>query len=294
MAALNCKGFQMSAPDFSLLAKRRFGPIFSVQFLGVFNDNLLKFALLFLANFGILSTDPEKAKLLAAVATGLFILPYFLFSSLAGQLADAMDKARLIRWIKAAEVAIMAIALAGFWYLSLPLLLASLFLMGVHSTLFGPVKYSILPQHLHAGEVMGGTGLIEGGTFLAILGGQLLAGVIPPWEAGLAAFGFALLGFVMSLAVPAAPPSGNGHAIDRNLWRGTRAILATAREGRGVWLSILGISWFFAAGAVLVSEFAPLVSGTLAARQEVATLFLVIFLGCHCGRLPDRESFAEG
>ncbi|WP_231735559.1 acyl-[ACP]--phospholipid O-acyltransferase [Novosphingobium sp. CCH12-A3] len=267
----------MSAPDFSLLAKRRFGPIFSVQFLGAFNDNLLKFALLFLANFGILSTDPEKAKLLAAVATGLFILPYFLFSSLAGQLADAMDKARLIRWIKAAEVAIMAIALAGFWYLSLPLLLASLFLMGVHSTLFGPVKYSILPQHLHAGEVMGGTGLIEGGTFLAILGGQLLAGVIPPWEAGLAAFGFALLGFVMSLAVPGAPPSGNGHAIDRNLCRGTRAILATAREGRGVWLSILGISWFFAAGAVLVSEFAPLVSGTLAARQEVATLFLVVF-----------------
>lgn len=267
----------MSSPDFSLLTKRRFGPIFTVQFLGAFNDNLLKFAMLFLANFGIFATDPANAKLLAAVATGLFILPYFLFSALAGQLADAVDKARLIRWIKGAEVAIMAAALAGFWFLSIPLLLTSLFLMGLHSTLFGPVKYSILPQHLHAGEVMGGTGLIEGGTFLAILGGQLLAGVVPPWEAGLAAFGIAILGFGMSLAVPAAPPSGSLHTIDRNLWRGTKAILATAREGRGVWLSILGISWFFAAGAVLISEFAPLVSGTLAARQEVATLFLVVF-----------------
>lgn len=215
--------------------------------------------------------------MLAAVATGLFILPYFLFSALAGQLADTIDKARLVRWIKGAELAIMGVAMAGFWSLSVPLLLASLFLMGLHSTLFGPVKYSILPQHLDTGEIMGGTGLIEGGTFLAILGGQLLAGVIPSHVAGLALTGLALLGFLASLAVPPAPPAGQGERLDWNLWRGTMAILADARRIRPVWGAILGTSWFFAAGAVLVSEFAPLVSGTLAARQEVATLFLIVF-----------------
>ena len=267
----------MSAPDISLLAKRRFGPIFAVQFLGAFNDNLLKFAMLFLANFGIFATEPDKAELLAAVATGLFILPYFLFSALAGQLADRMDKARLVRWIKLAEVAIMAVALVGFWYQVLPLLLVSLFLMGLHSTLFGPVKYSILPQHLHEREIMGGTGLVEGGTFLAILGGQLLAGVIPAQDAGIAAMACALLGFVASLAVPSAPPVRTAAGFDWNIFRATADVLKAARHGRGVWLAILGISWFFAAGAVLVSEFAPLVSGTLTAQQEVATLFLVVF-----------------
>ena len=267
----------MAKSDISLLAKRRFGPIFVVQFLGAFNDNLLKFALLFLANFGLYAAAPDKAKMLAAVATGLFILPYFLFSALAGQLADTIDKARLVRWIKGAELAIMGVAMAGFWSLSVPLLLASLFLMGLHSTLFGPVKYSILPQHLDTGEIMGGTGLIEGGTFLAILGGQLLAGVIPSHVAGLALTGLALLGFLASLAVPPAPPAGQGERLDWNLWRGTMAILADARRIRPVWGAILGTSWFFAAGAVLVSEFAPLVSGTLAARQEVATLFLIVF-----------------
>ena len=187
----------MSAPDLSLLTKRRFAPMFVVQFLGAFNDNLLKFAMLFLANFGIYANAPEKAEILAAAATGLFIAPYFLFSALAGQLADRIDKARLIRWIKLAEVLIMGIGLAGFWFQSIPALMTALFLMGLHSTIFGPVKYSILPQHLREHEIMGGTGLIEAGTFLAILGGQLLAGVVPPWEAGLIATGLACIGFLL-------------------------------------------------------------------------------------------------
>lgn len=267
----------MSAPDLSLLGKRRFAPLFAVQFLGAFNDNLLKFALLFLANFGLYAADPDSAEMLATVATGLFILPYFLFSAFAGQLADAWDKARLVRWVKSAEIAIMAIALTGFWIQSVPLLLFSLFLMGLHSTIFGPVKYSILPQHLRRDEIMGGTGLIEAGTFLAILGGQLLGGVIPPWEAGLVATGLAVIGFLVSLAVPPAPATAPGLAIDLNILRSTWRILAGARRGRGLWLSILGISWFFAVGAVLLAEFAPLVSGVLGARQEVATLFLLVF-----------------
>ncbi|MCW1430742.1 acyl-[ACP]--phospholipid O-acyltransferase [Novosphingobium sp. JCM 18896] len=267
----------MSAPDLSLLTKRRFAPMFVVQFLGAFNDNVLKFAMLFLANFTIFAAEPAKAEMLAAAATGLFIAPYFLFSALAGQLADRIDKARLVRWIKLAEIGIMTIGLAGFWFQSIALLMTALFLMGLHSTIFGPVKYSILPQHLGAHEIMGGTGLIEGGTFLAILGGQLLAGVLPPWEAGLVAMGCAMLGYCAALTVPSAPPLKGDHPVDWNVWRGTMHILKTARHGRGVWLSILGISWFFAAGAVLVSEFVPLVSGPLGASQQVATLFLVVF-----------------
>ena len=267
----------MSAPDLSLLGKRRFGPLFVVQFMGAFNDNLLKFAMLFLANFGLYAAAPHKAEQLATIATGLFILPYFLFSALAGQLADKWDKAVLVRWVKAAEIGIMVLALGGFWFESVSVLLGCLFLMGMHSTIFGPVKYSILPQHLRSNELMGGTGLIEAGTFLAILAGQLLGGLIPPWEAGLIATGVAVLGFLMSLAVPSAPAVAPDLKIERNVFKGTWRILAAAESGRGVWLSILGISWFFAVGAILLSEFAPLVSGTLGADASVVTLFLLIF-----------------
>ncbi len=266
----------MSAPDLSLLGKRRFGPLFAVQFLGAFNDNALKYAMLFLANFTIYASAPDKSAMLATVATGLFILPYFLFSAIAGEIADAYDKARLMRIVKGAEVAFMGLGLAGLWFQSIPLLLAALFLMGCHSTLFGPIKYSILPQHLGADEIMGGTGLIEAGTFLAILGGQLLAGVVPPWEAGLIATGLAVIGFGFSLAVPPAPPAG-AVRIRLNPFASTRAVLGTARDGRGVWLSILGISWFFAIGAVLVTLFLPLVSGVLGGREALVTLFLIVF-----------------
>ncbi|MGJ0238843.1 acyl-[ACP]--phospholipid O-acyltransferase [Novosphingobium fluoreni] len=268
----------MSAPDLSLLGKRRLGPMFAVQFLGAFNDNLLKYALVFLASFTIYKGDPDKAGQLGLISTGLFILPYFLFSSIAGQLADRMDKARLVRLVKTAEIVIMAFALAGFWFQSIPLLLACLFGMGVHSTVFGPVKYSILPQHLHSNEIMGGTGLVEGGTFLAILGGQLLAGFIPAWEAGLVAVGLATLGLAMSFAVPAAPPTAGERApIDLNIARGTWNILKAAHNGRGVWLAILGISWFFSAGAVLTIELAPLVSGQFSGSQHVVNLLLAVF-----------------
>jgi len=267
----------MSAPDLSLLGTRRFAPLFVVQFLGAFNDNLLKFALLFLANFGLYAAEPGKAAQLATIATGLFILPYFLFSAIAGEIADAWDKARLVRAVKIAEVAIMLIALIGFRLESVPLLLGALFLMGVHSTIFGPIKYAILPQHLRPGEIMGGTGVIEAGTFLAILGGQLLASVIAPWQSAVVASGLAVLGLAASLLLPPAPPTAPGLAIDLNLFRSTGQIVAAARRDRRLWLAILGISWFFSVGAVLLSEFAPLVSDVLGGLQTVATLFLLVF-----------------
>ena len=267
----------MSAPDLSLLSKRRFGPVFVVMFLGAFNDNLLKFALLFLANFSLYVDEPGKGEMLATIATGLFILPFFLFSALAGQCADAWNKTKVMRIVKCAEVIIMGLGLAGFWTESVPLLLGALFLLGVHSAFFGPIKYAILPQHLRPHEIMGGTGLVEAGTFVAVLGGQLLAGVIPPREAGLVASVLAITGLIASLAVPSAPALAPELRINRNIFRSTWPILKIARHGPGVWPSILGISWFFSVGAVLLAELAPLVSGTLDASQQVATLFLLIF-----------------
>jgi len=267
----------MSAPDLSLLAKRRLGPMFVVQFFGAFNDTLLKFAMLFLATFTIYATAPHKVDMLATIAGGIFILPYFLFSALAGQLADKWDKAWLVRAVKAAEIGIMCLALVGFAFQLVWLLLFCLFMMGMHSTIFGPVKYSILPQHLGPHEVMGGTGLVEAGTFLAILSGQLLAGWIKPWEAGLVAIGVALLGFAMSFAVPAAPSANPRLRVERNVFRSTWEILAAAQAGRGVWLAILGISWFFAVGTILLTDLPSLVSGTLGAGKSVVTLFLLVF-----------------
>ena len=267
----------MSAPDFSLLAKRRYGPLFVVQFFGAFNDNVVRYGLLFLATYGLGRASPIDPAMLGPIALGLFILPYFLLSALAGQIADAIDKGRLIRFVKAAEVGIMAVALAGFRLNSIWLLLAALLLLGVHSTIFGPVKYSILPQHLGPHEMMGGTGLIEAGTFLAILGGQLLANEITPWVAASIATGLAIMGFVASLAIPPAPPSGTGHRIDTNIVRGTVDILRTAMKGRGIWLSVLGISWFFAVGGVVSSDVPVLVADRMGGGKSVVTLFLVIF-----------------
>ncbi|MGN6817852.1 MAG: MFS transporter, partial [Sphingomonas sp.] len=267
----------MSAPDFSLLAKRRFGPMFVVQFLGAFNDNALKYAMLFLVTFTLYKGDENGAASLAALATGLFILPYFLFSALAGQIADGWDKAKLMRIVKAAEIVFMAMGLAGLALQSVPLLLTVLFLMGCHSTIFGPVKYSILPQHLGPNEIMGGTGMIEAGTFLAILAGQLMPNFIPPWEAGLVATGLAILGFLASLAIPPAPPANQGVPVDRNVFRSTWQVLRSAHDARDAWLCILGISWFFAVGAVLLNDFAPLVTNRLGAGKPVVTLFLLVF-----------------
>jgi acyl-[acyl-carrier-protein]-phospholipid O-acyltransferase/long-chain-fatty-acid--[acyl-carrier-protein] ligase len=268
----------MSAPDFSLLAKRRFGPMFVVQFIGAFNDNALKFAMLALANYSLFVGHPEQAEQLSTWSVGLFFLPYFLFSAIAGEIADAWDKAKLMRLIKLAEIAFMGLGLSGLWFQSIPLLLGALFLMGCHSTLFGPVKYSILPQHLGPQEIVGGTGLIEAGTFLAILGGQLLPNFVKsPWEAGLIATGLALVGFTVSLTIPAAPPTGQAPPVDRNLFRSTWKVLKTAHDGHDVWLCILGISWFFSIGAILLTNFGTLVAERLEGAKSVNTLFLIIF-----------------
>lgn len=264
-------------PALSLLTQRRFAPLFAVQFLGAFNDNLLRFAMVFLATFTLYRDQPGRAAMLATVAAGLFTLPYLLLSSVAGQLADGTDKARLVRWVKAAEIAIMAVGLVGFRLASIPILLGCVVAMGVHSAIFGPVKYSILPQHLRRDEIMAGTGLVEAGTFVAILAGQLLGGLVGPAQAGLIALAVAVAGFGASWLVPAAPPPAPGPPIDWNLVRGTARILRVARGGRGLWLAVLGISWFFGVGTVVTAQLAPLAHGVLGAGPRLVTLFLLVF-----------------
>jgi acyl-[acyl-carrier-protein]-phospholipid O-acyltransferase/long-chain-fatty-acid--[acyl-carrier-protein] ligase len=266
----------MSAPDVSLLTKRRFLPLFATQFLGAFNDNLYRSAMLFLVSFTLYRGEADRAAMVAVIAGGVFILPYFLFSSVAGQLADRIDKGRIARAVKIAEVGIMGL---GWWALhtgSMPLLMTVLFAMGTHSTVFGPVKYSMLPQHLSEKELMGGTGLVEAGTFLAILLGQITGGLMPAGTASVALLGVAGLGLFASLFIPAAPPAADRPAVEFNLVRSTGEIVRHSRRNRPLFLAILGISWFFALGAVLTQQFVPLV-GHLNAAPEVGAFFLGLF-----------------
>ena len=273
-------------PDLSLLSKRRFAPLFVTQFLGALNDNLMRYAVLFMASFGAHALPPAQAATMAMGSVGIFILPYFFLSGISGQATDAYDKAHIALFVKLAELAIMLVALVGFLTVSFPLLLGCVFLMGCHSTVFGPVKYALLPQHLGEHELMGGTALVEAGTFIAILAGQLMAGLVEPSMSAMMACGVAALGVVAAWMIPPAPSYERAARVDLNPVRSTLDILRSARSGRGAWLSILGISWFFAVGAVLLSQFAPLVAGTLGGGEGSVTLFLVVFsIGVASGSL---------
>jgi len=230
----------------------------------------------------------------SAIASGLFILPFFfLFSAVAGQLADDHDKSRIIRIVKTAEIAIMVFGAAGLLLHNIPLLLVALTAMGVHSTFFGPIKYAILPQHLERDEVLGGTGLVEAGTYIAILGGTILGGLLVlqrpdgSYHAELASIGVlvvAVIGRFAARFVPPAPPSDVPDdpeypepGMDWHIIRAsTRLVSATLHIPR-LFLAILSISFFWAMGAVLAAQFPPLVKNVLFADQSVATLFLSVF-----------------
>src|SRR6187401_551447 len=166
----------MSAVVLPLLRSRRFAPLFVTQFLGAFNDNLLKSGLAIFLTYGLASSAGGNAATLVMIAGGIFIAPFFLFSGASGTLADRVDKAKIARWVKIAEIFIMATGAAGFALSSVPLLLIALFGLGTHSTVFGPIKYALLPEHLAEHELVGGNALIEAGTFLAILFGTILCG----------------------------------------------------------------------------------------------------------------------
>ncbi|KAB7647521.1 MFS transporter [Polymorphobacter fuscus] len=261
---------------FALLATRRFGPLFATQFLGAFNDNLFKTGLIFLVAFHLRAGDPVAAATLATVAAGVFIVPFVLFSGIAGEVADARDKAMIARGVKIAEIAFMALGALALAIESVPLALVVVFLMGAHSTIFGPVKYAILPQHLAPGELLAGTGLVEGATFVAILLGQIAGGLLPTGWVGPVAIAVALVGWLASRAIPTAPPASRV-AIDWNPLTASRRALSEAFGHRELAIATLCISWFWALGAVYTSQFVPLARNDLGGSEGVATLFLAAF-----------------
>ena len=260
----------------SLLASRRFAPLFVTQFLNAFNDNLYKTATLFLITFRLLADDPAGAAGLVSVAAGLLMLPFLLFSGIAGTLADAVDKAAIARWVKTAEIGIMLLGALALHGNSVPLLMTVVFLLGVHSTFFSPIKYAILPQHLGPRELLTGTGLVEGGTFVAVLLGQVLGGLLPyDWAAG-GILLFAVVGLFAARAIPPAPPAP-GARFDPNPWTSTITILRDTYVNPSVRDATLAISWFWGLGAVYTTQFIPLVKGSLNASEGVATAFLATF-----------------
>lgn len=265
-------------PASALLKTRRFLPLFITQFLGALNDNLFKNALIIL----ILTRFAEDQALLVPLAGGIFILPYALFSTIAGQLSDRFDKAVLIRRTKLVEVGLMALAGAGFYFGSLPLLLAVLFGLGAQSTFFGPMKYGILPDHLRDHELVSGNGLIEAGTFLAILAGTIAGADLIGRDNGalLVTVGgliFALIGYVAALQVPPAPSRSDAFRISLNVPADTGRLIRLARHNLPVWLAILGISWFWLMGSVVLAAFPGIAAESLKADNSVITLMLTVF-----------------
>lgn len=266
---------------FALLRRRRFLPFFLVQFSGAFNDNLYRNALLVLLVSGAVAA--ERVNLWVNLAAGLFILPFFLFSPLAGQLADRCDKARLMRWIKAAEVLIMAGAAAALFQQAWAWLLALLFAMGTHSSFFGPLKYAILPQHLGAGDLVAGNALVGMGTFVAILsgtiGGSLLAGSPDPhlWV-GFGVILVALSGWVASLAVPPAPAAVPDLRIDWNPLRQLAVLYRLARARFGVLPAAAGISLFWALGVSYLTQIPNFAVVVLGGTPSLIALLLSAFV----------------
>ena len=276
--------------QFRLLAERRFLPFFGTQALGAFNDNVYKNALVILATYHAASYTGLDPRLLTNLAGGLFILPYALFSGVAGELADRYDKVLVMRTVKVCEVGIMLLAGIGFLTHAMPLLLTALFLMGTHSTFFAPAKYGLLPQVLRNSELVGGNALVEMGTFVAILLGTLLAGLLAVrGDVGVlngTLLAIAVGGLACSLAIPRLPPVAPGLRIDWNPWRSSRANLATARRDEVVFLAILGISWFWFFGVVVLAQLPLYAQQVLNATESVVTLMLVAFsLGVGTGSL---------
>jgi MFS family permease len=264
-----------------LLRTRRFLPLFATQFLGAFNDNLYKSAMVILVTYAVYNDETKEATF-NAIAGGLFILPFFLFSALAGQLADSSDKARIIRIVKTAEIVIMVGGAIGLVLHNIPLLLAALFAMGVHSSFFGPIKYAILPQHLKPDEVLGGTGLVEAGTYGAILLGTIAGGLLGRNYYEIAAVGVlavALLGWVTGRMVPPAPPEPDAPPLkmDWHIIRASITLVNATLHIPRLFLAIAAISFFWSMGAILAAQFPPLVKNVLHANEEVATAFLAIF-----------------
>lgn len=269
--------------QFTLLRQRKFSPLFWTQFSGAFNDNFLKNALVILLTYKSVSVLGIPPQLMVAAAGGIFILPFFLFSATSGQIADKYEKTKIVRIIKLVEILIMVLATIGFLTEQYGFLLLTLFFMGLHSTFFGPIKYSILPQHLNETELVAGNALVEAGTFLAILLGTIAGGMlisVKQYGSEIVSFGLlvvAVAGYLFSTKIPKAESVAPGIRVVYNPITPTRDILRFAKKDRGVFLSILGISWFWYFGATVLSLFPSLCRDVLHANETVVTMMLATF-----------------
>lgn len=266
----------------NLLQTRRFLPLFITQFFGAFNDNAFKNAFLIWFTYDIALKSEFSIGFMITIASALFILPFFLFSALAGQISDKYEKSQLVQFIKISEIIIMAFSFIGFYYENIFLLLILLSLMGVHSSFFGPLKYALLPEHLHKNELVLGNALVEGGTFLAILLGTIFGGIIICTENGIeiicfAVLSFAVIGYFASRKIPKTQIGEEKLAINFNIFSATYNIIKQAKQNQTIWSSIVKISWFWFVGATFLSQFPLFVKDTIHADQYVVTLFLSIF-----------------
>lgn len=277
--------------QFDLLKTRRFLPLFITQFLGAFNDNAFKNALMILITYKAAEKAGLDSQIMVTLGAGLFILPFFLFSATAGQLADKYEKAFLIRIIKGVEILLMIGAMVGFYMGNIWFLMTVLFLMGTQSAFFGPIKYGILPEKLEKDELIGGNGIIEAGTFISILIGTIVGGLLILTENGILLMSLvvilvAILGLVSSFYIPQGVPASPELKVDHNIIRETWEIISHARQNREIFLCILGISWFWLVGATFLTQFPNYSKDIIGGNEELVTLFLSIFtLGVGIGSL---------
>lgn len=277
--------------QFDLLTQKRFRPFFFTLFLGAFNDNVFKTALITLVAFHTLTLSNMDGGTLTTLLPGVFILPFFLFSATAGQIADKFEKSAIIRLVKLFEIAIMLFASSGFYLHNIWLLSSALFMMGMHSTLFGPIKYSYLPQHLKENELIGGNGMVEMGTFVAILLGQVLGA----WLGSLSqhelftSIGILLIagmGYWTSRGIPNSPAADSSLKINWNPFTESYRSIKLIWSQQTVWLGIIAISWFWFYGATLLAQFPNLAKNLLYGDESVFILLLSIFsLGIGIGSL---------
>ncbi|HSW94504.1 MAG TPA: acyl-[ACP]--phospholipid O-acyltransferase [Gammaproteobacteria bacterium] len=281
----------MAINQLSLLKVRRFLPLFLTQFFGAFNDNVYKNALVILITYTLTVSAKISPAILITIAAGIFILPFFLFSATAGQIADKFDKAKLIRYTKIAEILLMVFAGIAFYLQSVSLLMTVLFLVGTQATFFGPMKYSILPDQLPTEELIAGNALLEAGTYLAILSGTILGGILAsvhaaPLLVSIAIVLFAIAGYITSQWILPTKPAAPDLKINFNIVSETKNIIRHTMQKRELSLAIFGISWFWLVGATYLSQFPTYTKNVLGAGPSIVTLFLTFFtLGIGLGSM---------
>ncbi len=272
----------MADNQFDLLKTKRFLPLFIAQFLGAFNDNVFKNALVILIAYRLVENSGMNSQLLVTIAAGVFILPFFLFSAIAGQLADKYEKSRLISVIKFIEIIVMLLAVCGFYLHSIPIMIAILFLLGTQASFFGPVKYAILPVQLHEKELIAGNGLIEAGTFISILLGTIFGGVLILLPYGDIFISITLIllssvGFISSLYIPDTNIRNPNLPVNYNFLRETFTVINYSKSRWDIHLCILGISWFWLIGAVFLAELPVFAKDILHSNEHVVTWFIAVF-----------------